>query len=216
MKIRQNNQILLEQKEKLIANKRKNLKKSINTKNILNILNDYNYPDLKNILSVNIDEFSESLVNDVLLNQNQNQQAPDEKQLGIEVIGAIMKMIQQSKTIRSVEDTKKTKENEKNILNKEKQASDKYKDFDDCIDRIDGETKIRNVDGRFGTERYKIALINDSCDAKLRGKNKSIAGYNEVFNYDGIDPCEIVITKIYIIADLSKKESENDLKSILI
>ena len=65
------------------------------------------------------------------------------------------------------------------------------------------------------TERA-IALVNDDCYARIQSDYNGIYGFSSAYNYAGIDPCEIVVTKVYNMADLSGTSAVDNLLRILV
>lgn len=203
-KIGRNHPLLVERRSRMIEDKQEALKNGVDTKKIMAVVNSYHYPDLKRLADENTD-FTKSLVSDALLDQRQKQ--PEEEQLAAEIITSIMETIRGDKLVRKLEDPedgiKAKKTRAKKLLQKEKLSAGIYRNLDECLARIDEHAKPNLLSGIFGAASYKIAMVNDNCYAKIQGDNRGIQGFDEAYNYDGIDPCEIAVTKVYDMVSLS-------------
>lgn len=215
-KIGRNHPLLVERRSRMIEDKQEVLKKGIDTKKIMEVVNGYHYPDLKKLSDEDTD-FTASLVSDVLLDQRQKQ--PEEEQLADEIIASIMGKIRDDKLVRKLDDPEDgivaKKVRAKKLLQKERLSAGIYRNLDECLARIDEHAKPNLINGIFGAASYKIALVNDNCYAKIQGDARGIQGFDEAYNYDGIDPCEIAVTKVYNMVSLSGDNAKDKLLEAL-
>ena len=211
-KIGRNHPILVERRNRMIEDKQEALRKGVNMTKIMEVVKDYHYPDLKKLSEEDTDLIS-SLVSDVLLDQRQKQ--PEEEKLAGEIITSIMEKIRDDKLVRKLDDPedgiaiKKTRA--KKLLQKERLSAGIYRNLDECLENIDEHARPNLINGIFGAASYKIAMINDNCYAKIQGDYNGIEGFDEAYNYDGIEPCEIAVTKVYDMVSLSGENAINRL-----
>ena len=126
-----------------------------------------------------------------------------------------MEKIRDDKLVRKLDDPedgiaiKKTRA--KKLLQKERLSAGIYRNLDECLENIDEHARPNLINGIFGAASYKIAMINDNCYAKIQGDYNGIEGFDEAYNYDGIEPCEIAVTKVYDMVSLSGENAINRL-----
>lgn len=216
-KIGRNHPILVEQRKKMIDGKREAIKGGIDVAKIMGVIEDYHYPDLKK-LSVKNTDFAQSIISDVLVDQKQK--LPEEVDFASEIIDSIMEKVRSTSLITKIDDPEEgirsKKERSRKRLQKEKLSAGIYKDLDECLAKIDGHAKPNLINGIFGAPSYKIALVNDDCYARIQSDYNGIYGFSSAYNYAGIDPCEIVVTKVYNMADLSGTSAVDNLLRILV
>ena len=212
-KFGRNHPILVERRKKMIGDKQEYLKDSVDMTKILETVEGYHYPDLKS-LSEKSSDLIQPMVADALLDQRQKMQ--EEEEFAGEIIGSILEKIQNSSFLKKIDDPnegiKAKKERAKRQFQRELLAAGVYDTLDECFLRIDEHARPNLINGVFGAPSYKIALINDNCYAKVQSDYNGIHGFDRAYNYDGIEPCEIAVTKVYNMADLT---GPNAIESLL-
>ena len=216
-KIGRNHPILVERRKKMVDDKQESIMGSVDMTKIMEMIEDYHYPDLKGLIDKD-SNFSKSIIADVLLDQKQK--LPEEEEFAGKIIDSIMNNIRSNSLVTKVDDPeggiKAKKERSRKRLQKEKLSAGIYRNLEECLAKIDEHAKPNLINGIFGAPSYKIALVNDNCYARIQGDYNGIYGFSSAYNYDGIEPCEIAVTKVYNMADLSGTNAVDNLLKILV
>ena len=211
--------MLKAQKEKMVADRREELIENVDVSTIMKeVVEAYHYPDLK-LLSEENPQFTKAVANEILVNLNQDQGSGEGKEFINGIIESIMKKIRETDLLKTFDDPEKglhgIKEREKRRYQKEMLSAGAYDSLDECFTSIDEKTGPVGIKGVFGQLSYKIALVNDRCNEELKRNQRGIIGFSDAYNYDGIEPCEIVVTKIYSMLDMENADAENMLIEML-
>ena len=217
-KFGRNHPILVERRKKMIEDKQDSLIDRINMTSISEVIVDtYHYPDLIKLIDVDSKEYSENVVHDVLLDQRQR--LPEEEEFVRTITNVIMEKIKDMRVLKTLDDPenglKIKKERERRLYQKELLKAGVYNNLEECFDLIDRHARPSLINGMFAELSYQRVLINDKCHEKLQSYPAGIRGINDAYNHSEIEPCEIVLTRVFNMVELRGNEAMENLCRVL-
>ena len=216
-KFGRNHPILAERRKRMIEDKQDSLISRINMTSISEVIDTYHYPDLVSLIKTDNNEYSEIVVHDVLLDQRQK--LPEEEEFARTITNVIMNKIKDMRVLKTLNDPenglKAKKEREKRLYQRELLRAGVYHNLEECFDLIDEHSNPNLIDGMFAELLYLKVLVNDKCNEKLQSYPAGIHGINNAYNYSEIEPCEIIITKLFNMVELRGNRAMENLLRVL-
>lgn len=118
------------------------------------------------------------------------------------------------KAVPDVDTMLKKRLAEKRKYTRELILAGKYRDIEDCFQRIDQEVEPEQIAGHFALNVNTTALVSGEPASNWLIRNYSINGVMTAYRYPAIRPCEIVMIKESDIVDLSSAGAATELNII--